>query len=65
MLYGWGLKARWLILHVDGWQVKLRDPFLTRANLSALDRNIAHIIKRHTNVLFTYLLTTLVKKTSV
>jgi len=56
---GWGVKAGWLIpyLYVDkrGWQVKLCDPSLTCANLSALEMNIAHIIKRCTNVLFTYL----------
>jgi len=40
-----------------GWQVKLCDPSSTRANLSALEMSIAHIIKRYTNVLFTYLLT--------
>jgi len=27
-----------------GWQVKLCDPSLTRANLSALEMNVAHII---------------------
>jgi len=40
------------------WQVKLCDPSLTRANLSALELSIAHIIKPCTNVLSTYLLTT-------
>jgi len=30
---------------------------LTRANLSALAMSIAHIIKRYTDVLFTYLIT--------
>jgi len=38
-----------------GWQVKLYDPSLTRANLSALEMSIAHSIKRYTNVAyFTY-----------
>jgi len=31
---------------------------LTRANPNALEISIAHIIKRHTNVLFTYCLLT-------
>jgi len=35
----------------------LCDPSLTRANLSSLETSIAHIIKRYTSVLFTYLLT--------
>jgi len=34
-----------------GWQVKLRDPLLTRANLSAVEMSIAHIVKCYTNVL--------------
>jgi len=32
-----------------GWQVKLCDPSVTSANLSALDMSIAHIIKRFTD----------------
>ena len=32
------------------------DALLIRANLSALEVSIAHIIKRYTNVLFSYLL---------
>jgi len=37
------------------WQVKLGDPSLTRANLSALEMSIAHSIKLYTNVVyFTY-----------
>jgi len=43
-----------------GWQVNLCDPSLTCANLSALEISITHIIKRYTNVLFTYLLSLLV-----
>jgi len=40
MLCGWGIKAGRLIPYVDkrvdcGWQVKLCDPSLTRANLSS------------------------------
>jgi len=35
--------------------VKLCDPSLTRANRSALEMSIAHIVKRCTNVPFTYL----------
>jgi len=31
-----------------GWQVKLCDLSLTRANLSALKMSIAHVIKRYT-----------------
>jgi len=38
-----------------GWQVKLCDPSLTRANISALEMSISHIIKCYTNVLFTSL----------
>jgi len=55
MLCGWGVKAGWLISYVDKrvQQVKLCDPSLTRANLSALEMSITHIIKRYTNVLFT------------
>jgi len=58
MLCGWGVKAGWLIpfhmwITVRVWQVKLCDPLLTRANLSALGMGIAHIIKHCTNVLFT------------
>jgi len=45
-VYGW----------TYGWQVKLCDPSLTCANLSALEMSIAHVIKRYTNVMFTYLL---------
>jgi len=45
MLCGWG--AGWLISYVD--MVKLCDPSLTRANLSALEMSITHIIKRYTN----------------
>ena len=37
----------------DGWQVKLCDPSLTRANLSAIGMCIAQ--ERYTNVLFTLL----------
>jgi len=40
--------------NVGGWQVKLCDSLLTRANLSALDMSITHTIKCYTNVLFTY-----------
>jgi len=36
------------------WQVKLCDFSLTHINLSALEMSIAHIIRRCTNVLFTY-----------
>jgi len=36
-----------------GWHVKLCDPSLTFSNLSALE--IAHVIKRYTNVLLTLL----------
>jgi len=39
MLCGRGVKAEWFIPYVDkrvGWQVKLCDPSLTRANYSAL-----------------------------
>jgi len=50
MLCGWEVKAGWLI-----WKVKLCDPSLTRANLSALQINIAKIMKRCTDVLFTAL----------
>ena len=38
MLRGWGVKARWLIPYVDkrvGGRLKLCDPSLTRASLSA------------------------------
>ena len=57
-LCGWGVKA-WLITCgcMCWWQVKLCDPSLTRANLSALEMSIARIGKRHTNVLFTCLFT--------
>ena len=34
-----------------GWQVKLS---LTRANLSALEMSITHVMKHYTDVLFTY-----------
>ena len=37
-----------------GWQVELCDPLLTRDNLSALEMIIAHIIKRYTNIQFTF-----------
>jgi len=30
-----------------GWQVKLCDPSLTRANLSALEISIAHTVTRY------------------
>jgi len=33
-----------------GWQVKLRDPLLTRVSLSALATSIAHIIKHYTDM---------------
>ena len=53
MLCGWGVKAGWLIPYVNKrvWvaQVTLCDSSLTSDNLSALERSIAHIIKRHTN----------------
>jgi len=39
-----------------GWHVKLCDPSLTLANLNALETSTAHLIRHHTNVLFTYLL---------
>jgi len=34
------------------WQVKLCDPSLTRANLSALEMSIAHVIKRYTSTVY-------------
>jgi len=42
------MKAGWLIPLVDerGWQVKLCDSSLKRANLSALEMSIAFTIKR-------------------
>ena len=51
------LELGWLIPCVNkrGWQLKLCDPSLTCANLSALEMSTAYIIKRYT-VLFTYLL---------
>jgi len=42
MRYGWGVKARWFIPFVDKMcecQVKLCDPSLTHAILSALEVN--------------------------
>ena len=67
MLCGRGVKAG-MVLSTCGWQVKVCDrgitqfytvesqdhyTGLTRANLSALEMSIAHVIKRYTNVLFT------------
>ena len=53
MLCSWGVKAGTVRSIVDAcrWQVKLCDPSLTRAKLSALKMSIAHIIKRYRNVL--------------
>jgi len=50
-----GCKGRYGSFHVDkcGWQVKLCDPSLTRANLSASEVSIAYIIKHYTYVLCT------------
>ena len=46
------------VMWINVWAVdKLSDPSLKRANLSALEVSVAHVIKRYTNVLFTYLLT--------
>jgi len=42
----------WIKVH--GWQVKLCDPSLTRANLGVLQMSIAHVIKPYTNVMFTF-----------
>jgi len=50
-----GRMAHFIPAQTFGWQVKLCDSSLTRANLSALEMRIAHIIQRCTNVLFTYL----------
>jgi len=62
MLCGWGVKAGWLIPYVDkrvGGRYNCVIPCLTRANLSALEMSVAHIIKRYANVLFILYLTTL------
>jgi len=46
------------IMWINVWAVDtLSDPSLKRANLRALEVSVAHVIKRYTNVLFTYLLT--------
>jgi len=34
------------------WQVKLCDPSLTRANLTALEMSIEHVMKRYTNTVY-------------
>jgi len=55
MLYGWGVKTGWLFSYMDkscGWHVKLCDPSLTRANLSAYEYR-THYVALY-NVLFTY-----------
>jgi len=58
MLCGWGVKMGWLIPYVDKREggrvpgIKLCDPSLTRADMSALEMSIAQIIKHYTNVLF-------------
>jgi len=53
MLRSWEIKTAWLIPLVDkwlcSWQVKLCAASLTRANPSALEMSIAHIINRYTN----------------
>jgi len=57
MLCGWGVSLKAGMAHsmwINVW-VKLCDPSLTRANLSAFEISIAHIIKHYANILFTYL----------
>jgi len=52
MLRGWEVKEG-MVHSTCGWQVKLCDPTLTRANLSALKMSITRTMKHYTNVLFT------------
>jgi len=46
----WGVKAGWLIPNVDKRVGDRCDPLLTRL----LEMSIAHLIKRHTNVLLVH-----------
>ena len=46
----------YVYINVRMASIKVCDPLLTRANLSALQMSIAHITKRYTNVLTTLLI---------